>query len=167
LAVSNYDLIRAYDEDYARWLDKRGHRRPAVREGNRLPTPAEVLAVLREIPDSELEVKVGDPYVFLCPEGSGPTGPYWLRLEAPGRSSWEDETWDAFGYFTLKGDREKELLVLIALTVACGQLLIYPDSGAVAVIVDSRDDPSTVTRLLDEAANEPDEWQAFHRLRYA
>jgi hypothetical protein len=87
-------------------------------------------------------------------------------LEAPARSSWEDETWNGLGYFTMKGDWEKELLVAIALTARCGQLLIYPDTGAVAVIVDSRDDPSTVTRLLDEAANEPDECQAFHRLRY-
>jgi hypothetical protein len=166
LAVSNYDLVRAYDEDYARWLDERGHPRPAVCEGNRLPTPSEVLAVLGEIPDSELEVKVGDPYVFLCPEGSGRNGPYWLRSQAPARSSWEDETWDALGYFTVRGGWERELLVVIALTARCGQLLIYPDTGAVAVIVDSQDDPSTVTHLLDEAANEPDEWQAFHRLRY-
>src|SRR5690606_4296404 len=101
LAVSNFDLVRAYDEDYARWLDERGHPRPAVREGNRLPTPSEFLAVLGEIPDSELEVKADDPYVFLCPEGSGPNGPYWLRLEAPARSSWGDETWDALGYFTV------------------------------------------------------------------
>jgi hypothetical protein len=55
---------------------------------------------------------------------------------------------------------------VIALAAVCGQLLIYPDTGAVAVIVDSADDPATLTRLLAEADGEPDQWQAFHRLRY-
>src|SRR5262245_55360879 len=113
--MSNHDFVRAYGEDYAGWLDKHGHPRPAVRAANRLPTPAEVLAVLRAIPDSELDVGTDNPYVFLSPEGSGPSGPYWLRLEAPARSRWEDESWEERGYFTVKGDWDKELLVVMAL----------------------------------------------------
>jgi hypothetical protein len=164
LPVSNYDLVLAYTEDYAAWLDERGYQRPAVREGNRLPAPAEILAVLRAVPDSELEV--GDSYVFLSPQGSGPSGAYWLRLEAPARSSWKDESWEECGYFTVKAAYEEELPVVIALAATCGQLLIYPDTGAVPLILDGGDDPATILRLLAQADDEADEWQAFHRLRY-
>ena len=162
--VSNHDFVMAYTQDYATWLDERGYPRPAVREGNRLPAPAEILAVLRAVPGGEL--RVTEPYVFLSPRGSGPGGGYWLRLEAPAWSSWEDESWDAPDYFTITPGGEHELAVVIALAATCGQLLIYPDSGTVAMIVDSADDPAALTHLLAEADREPDQWQAFHRLRY-
>ncbi|GAA5177011.1 hypothetical protein GCM10023322_00590 [Rugosimonospora acidiphila] len=162
--MSNHDFVMAYTQDYAEWLDERGYPRPAVNEGNRLPTPAEVLAVLRAVPDSEVEVS--DPYAFLCPPGSGASGGYWLRLEAPAESSLTDESWDEPGYFLIKADYDKELTVVIALAAGCGQLLIYPDTGAVPVIVNGSDDPAAVAELLAQADDEPDEWQAFHQLRY-
>jgi len=55
---------------------------------------------------------------------------------------------------------------VIALAATCGQLLIYPDTGAVPLILDGGDDPATILRLLAQADGEADQWQAFHRLRY-
>jgi hypothetical protein len=95
-AVANDEIVVVYTDDYAAWLDECGYPRPPVREGNRLPTPPEILAALRAVPGSELVVS--DPYVHLCPRGSGRGGPYWLRLTAPGlHSSWEDGTWQGGG----------------------------------------------------------------------
>ena len=64
----------------------------------------------------------------------------------PPDGSWDEESWEGAGFFTVKGDYEHELPLVIALAGTCGQLVIYPDTGAVAVIVDSADDAATVTR---------------------
>jgi len=60
------------------------------------------------------------------------------------RSSWKDESWEAYGYFTVKAAYEQELPVVIALAATCGQLLIYTGTGAVPLIVDGGDDPARV-----------------------
>jgi hypothetical protein len=77
-----------------------------------------------------------------------------------------EESWEAGEAFTIKGGYEHELPVVIALTRACGQLLIYPDTGATPLIVDSLDDPATILRLLGQASEDPSPWHAFHQLRY-
>jgi hypothetical protein len=77
-----------------------------------------------------------------------------------------DEKWEPGGAFTIKGGYEHELPVVIALARTCGQLLIYPDTGAVPLIVDGADDAATIIQLLAQAEGGPDPWRAFHQLRY-
>jgi hypothetical protein len=159
--VSNKRFVMPYAHDYSAWLQANGYSCPVVKAGNRLPRPAEILVVLGEIPHRALEV--WGPYLFVSVQGwEG----YWLTLEAPPQGSWADESWESDGFFTIKGGVESELGVGIALAGRCGQLVIYPDSGATAIIVDADDDASEVVRLLARAEAEPDDWFAFHRLRY-
>ena len=151
-----------YTEEFAKWLRDQGYPCPLAHPSNRMPTPAEILAVLREVPDTKIEID-HHPYVSLKPRDSHA---YWLVLETPPECSWNDETWNSHEFFTIKGDREKELSLAIALTATCGQLLIYPDSGAVPIIVSNADDPVTVREFLAQADTASDPWLAFHQLRY-
>src|SRR4051794_5074240 len=102
-SVSNWDLVLAYTEEYATWLGERGHPHPPVRAGNRLPAPAEVLAVLAALPGADLEVAGRDALVL--PRGGG-TGGYELMVQAPPGTSWDVDAWDEAGSFTVKGNRE-------------------------------------------------------------
>jgi len=153
--MANWHVISAYADNFAAWLRGQGLPHPAVRPGNQIPTTAEMKWAL----------EADERLVFHYPTGDGEL---WARVEGGTRSAgliisgfdWDADRWTPGDHFFIRGS-DVLFSVLIRLCQRCGQLYLYPDSGAPAIVLDARLKPKTVARLHREACQRPDPWPYF------
>ncbi len=62
----------------------------------------------------------------------------------------------------MRGDLETELRVLMQLGHRCGQLWLYPDTGAPALVVDAALDIDEVAALYGCLVSAEDGWEQVH-----
>jgi hypothetical protein len=155
--MSNFELISAYNEEDAAWLREQGYPHPAVRPGNEMPSTADMKWALEE--DEELS--------FDYPRGEEEL--YGTNAERHGfRISgfdWDDNPSCPGEYFTVRSS-DVILAALIRLCARCGQLLLYPDSGAPSIILDAALDAEAVSELYAEAVEREDGWEYFFERMY-
>jgi hypothetical protein len=138
--MANWDFVFAYDSRATDWLAEQGLPYPAVRPGNRLPCTSEVAAAWRRH-DSDKLLLIDD-------------------------FDWNDEAYVPEDAFKLRGDELVELAVLVELCVKCGQLWMYRDTGAPAIVVDASLDLERTMRLHMMVSSCDDSWERFYREMY-
>jgi hypothetical protein len=94
--MANWDFVFPYDQRAADWLDEQDLPHPIVRQGNRLPSTAEVTAAWRQF-DTDQLLLIND-------------------------FKWDDGTYVPEDAFKLRGDLLVALRVLVRLSQDCGQL---------------------------------------------
>jgi len=79
---------------------------------------------------------------------------------------WDDDAYVPDDAFKLRGDELVELRVLVELSRKCGQLWMYPDTGAPAIVVDAWLNIDYTLRLYMEVYLAGDGWERFYRQMY-
>jgi hypothetical protein len=138
--MANWDFVVAYDARATDWLAEQGLPHPIARTGNRLPCTAEVISAWQMYDTAKLLLI--DNFV------------------------WDDDTYVPPEYFKLRGDWLVELRVLVELSSKCGQLWMYPDTGAPAIVVDALLDIDHTLRLFEELYSAEDGWERFYHAIY-
>jgi hypothetical protein len=156
--MANFDLVSSYDEEFASWLEEQGYPHPAVRSGNEMPTTADMKWALKS--EHELSFKYprdaeGELY------GEDEDG----QTFSISGFDWEEERTIPGDYFTIRGS-DVLLPVLVRLCGRCGQLLLYPDSGDPAIILDASLDAEAVAEVYAEANEQEDPWAYFFEQMY-
>jgi hypothetical protein len=156
--VANFELLSAYTQDDAAWLDCEGCPRPAVRSGNRMPTTAELRWALETGDEFEFDEPDADDEELCGTDSRGQgfaiSGFDWDR---PGAAP--DE------YVTVRGS-DVLLPALVRLAGKCGQLYLYPDSGAPPIVVEPDLDADAVAELYTEACEREDGLAYFYEQMY-
>jgi hypothetical protein len=156
--VANFELLSPYTKDDAAWLDGEGCPHPAVRSGNRMPTTAELRSALETGDEFEFDDPTADDDELYGTDSNGQgfaiSGFDWDR---PGSAP--DE------YIKVRGS-EVILPALIRLAEKCGQLFLYPDSGAPPIVVEPDLDADAVAELYAEACEREDGLTYFYEQLY-
>jgi hypothetical protein len=155
--MANFELVSAYKKEDAAWLREHGYPRPKARRGNKLPSTTDMkwaldgeVSLVFDYPDSDEEL--------YGQVGSG------SRFVIRG-FDWNDDRPPPADHFVVRG-AELILPVLIKLCERCGQLYVYPDSGAPSIILDSSLDGTAVSELYAEANEQADPWAFFFTQMY-
>jgi hypothetical protein len=158
--VSNYDMMVPYDERMASWLKERGYSCPAVAAMNRFPRKEEVIRAIEST--GRLTVENGDRKEFFAvKKGTKPGGGYEIRIHC---SNWARVGESDTDSIMMHGaNMTVQLILLEILSHICGQLLIYPDTGAPAIIVEPRMDTERIARLWEDSLKQHDCWDYFYR----
>ena len=157
--MANFDLVFPHATHYEQWLAEQGYPYPAMRQGNRLPTKGDVAWALASYPALEVEAKWSTDDMLTVVE-RGKTGSV-LSIE------WNDYgTQPGREFLTMRGEYLWEVTLLVKLCERCSQLVLYPDTGFPAVILDSGSDAHRVDTLWQEACCRPDSWSYLHELLY-
>jgi hypothetical protein len=156
--MANHDFVTPYDARMETWLHQKGYPHPTVSPGNRFPAKQEIIEAIRN--SGSLEVEDADAREFFAvkKESRASSRDYEIRIGC--------DDWDRLGEtttdsITMHGYFKVELLLLEILSHKCGQLLIYPDTGDPAVIVEPRMDVERVYQFWQDAIRQPDSWQHF------
>jgi hypothetical protein len=139
--MANWDFIVAYDSRATDWLSENKLPHPAVRPGNRLPSTAEIRRAWR----------MHDPLGI-------------LRVDD---FNWNDDQFVPEDCFRMCGDWDIELKVLAEVGKKCGQLWMYPDTGAPAIVVDSFLDIDKTLRLYKQVYAAEDGWSRLYAGLYS
>jgi len=155
--MANFELVFAYGASDAAWLQEQGYPHPAVQQGNEMPTTADMKWALEaeegfsfEYPQADEELSGEDE------AGSG--------FSISG-FDWDEDCTIPGDSFILRGSGII-LSVLIRLCERCGQLYLYPDSGAPAIVLDASLNPVAVAELYAEADDQEDAWAYFFQKMY-
>lgn len=158
--MANYDYVFAYDTRYEQWLTQQGYSHPAVQPANRLLATGDLKWALATYPSLTFDGRFtfgryiheqgNDAYV-LCIEGF----------------DWNDDMAQPGECFKVRGDPLWEFTLLVKLCQRCGQLLLYPDTGSPAVILNATNDPEQIHTLWREAYTRDDGWLYLHQKLYS
>ncbi len=156
--MANFDFVLPYDERMEAWLREKGYPYPKADPQNRFPTKEELLDAI--VSTGTLEVESAEERDFFAVR-KGTTGRgYEIRI---GCSNWDRLSKSDTDSITMHGDFFKtELLVLEILSHKCGQLLLYPDTGCPAVIVQPGMDAGRTAKLWEDSHEQADSWQYFY-----
>jgi hypothetical protein len=138
--MSNWDFVVPYDSQATDWLEEQHLPHPAVRPGNRLPSTLEIAASWRKF-DHDQSILIDN-------------------------FQWDDDNYTPSSHFKLKGDWQVELNVLTDVCTKCGQLWMYPDTGAPAIVVDESLDVERTLALYERFYSAEDGWQRFYAEMY-
>jgi hypothetical protein len=156
--MANFDLVLPYDERMEVWLRERRYPFPRATPHNRIPTKQEIIDAIESTGTHEVEC-AGERDFFAVRKGAVGRG-YEIRI---GCSNWKRLGASATDSFTMHGGFFKtELVVLEILPHKCGQLLLYPDTGSPAVIIQPGMDVERTDRIWHEAHQEDDSWTYFY-----
>ena len=141
--MANWDHVLPYDEQVWEWLESECYPHPAVQPGNRLPSSGDVKWAL---------------------SGAGIPANAFLVID-------DNFDWNNNAFIPkalrMRGESLLELRLLTKLSERCGQLLLYPDSGEVAVVVDRSLDPQLVASLREDLSSAENGWRRFFAQLYA
>ncbi|MGH7174495.1 MAG: hypothetical protein ACRELG_29870 [Gemmataceae bacterium] len=157
--MANFDLISTYTDDDAAWLREQGYPCPIVQQDNEMPTTADMKWALEAEEGLSFDYPIRsseDELYGVDEEGSG------FRIRG---FDWDEERSIPGDYFTVYGTMTI-LSVLIRLCQRCGQLYVYPDSGAPAIILDASLDSGAVAELYAEAWEQQEAWAYFFEKMY-
>jgi hypothetical protein len=126
--MANWDYIFPYTGEIKDWLDERHYPCPVPREANRLPCTAEIKWALEQLNGVRLQYPAGLDELTVSASDSG------LLLFCLHGFRWEDDSHVPDGSFQIRSMSEHQCSLLASLSSRCGQLLMWPDSGAPAVI---------------------------------
>jgi hypothetical protein len=157
--MANFDLVLPYDKRMETWLREKEYPHPEAVPHNRFPTKQEIFDAI--VSTGTLEVECAEQVDFFAVrkgiEGRG----YEIRI---GCSKWDRLGASDTDSITMHGGFFKtELVILEILSHKCGQLLLYPDTGSPAVIVQPGMDAEKTDRLWHEAHNQEDSWAYFYQ----
>lgn len=138
--MANWDLVTAFNSESADWLDgvNLPHPMPSV---SRMPTTQRMKAAWQTF----------DTAKALLIDGF----------------DWDDPDYIPGDGFKMRGNRKIQLYILKSICKYCGQLLMYPDTGEPAIIVDETIEPSSVAHFHEECNKHDDSWERFYRGQYA
>jgi hypothetical protein len=157
--MANHDFVTPYDARMEAWLEKQGFPHPKANPQNRFPTKKELFGAVAET--GALEVQFAEKREFFAvKKGTKPGGGYEIRI---GCRDWDRLGAAATDSITMHGYFQVELLLLEILSRECGQLLLYPDTGAPAVIVHSGMDTGKVYEAWTDSLKQRDCWDYFYR----
>jgi hypothetical protein len=74
--------------------------------------------------------------------------------------------WATAAYIALRYSRDWEIAIAAKLCQRCGQLVIYPDSGASAIILDENSDIEHYVYVWKQSWKQDDDWRYVHELLY-
>lgn len=155
--MANYDFVTPYDAAMAQWLKEQGYPHPIVRASNRFPAKEEIQQAIAKT--GSLEVQDAEAREFFAVKKGTERGKgYETRV---GCSDWDRLGQSSKDSITMHGSFRAELLIVEMLSHRCGQLLLYPDTGDPAVIVEPGMDVDRVFRLWKEATARADSWEHF------
>ena len=156
--MANFEILSPYTEDDAAWLGKQGCLRPAVRPNNRMPTTADLRWALEAEDEFEFDYPTADDEELHGTDrrghGFAVSGFDWDRLESA-----PDESVAVRGSDVL-------LPVLIRLAGRCGQLFLYPDSGAPPIVIEAGLDAEAIAEVYAEACDLDDGLAYFYEQMY-
>jgi hypothetical protein len=157
--MSNFNLVFAYDQRAADWLEGRGHPHAAVRPGNCVPTTADMKWALDSIEDFVFDSPSGEEELSVD-EGNG----CWMGIDG---FDWDAPNTIPGDCFYIQGGPGMFQL-LIKLCERCGQLYFVPDTGAPAIVLDASLDAATVYDLWIEVCQDHpyDAWTIFFEEMY-
>jgi hypothetical protein len=157
--MANYDFVLPYVSEFEIWLRDRGYPHPVPQPGNRFPTKQEVLDAI--VSTGTLQVDQDDEREFFAvKKGAEPGGGYEIRI---GCSDWEALGESPRDSITMHGgSMTVELMLLEMLSHKCGQLLLYPDTGAPAIIVQPGMNAEGIAELWKESCEQSDPWKYFY-----
>ena len=153
--MANYDFVFVYDQALAAWLRDEHLPHPPVAAGNRLPSTADMLWALRQQAALARDYRQDGDELWAF--GSADPKHYELLITG---FEWEHAVAvPRHGTFTMRGSIEVEVAVLTTVCRRCGQLMLYPDSGAPPVVVDAATDAQRVAAVWTAARQQPDSWR--------
>jgi len=138
--MGNWDYVFPLNQEAVDWLDGEGLPHPPLATGNRMPTTREITEAVVSLGETSDQLQID------------------LDLEQLDRIPKE--------CFKIRGDIFAELKLLAYLARSCGQLWMYPDTGGIAIIVDSSLEPDAVGRVWLDASDREDDWQFFYQQVY-
>jgi hypothetical protein len=151
--MANYDFVMPYKSEMEAWLRKNGYPHPKVNPLNRLPIRQEIFDAIASV--GWLAVEDDDSEEFFAVPKENPARSYEIRIGEGSES------------ITMHGHFKTELLIVEILSHRCGQLLLYPDTGSPAVIVQPGIDIEVTDRLWREAEQRRDSWEYFFARMYS
>jgi len=159
--MSNYDFVRPYDARMKTWLAARGYPHPNVKPRNRFPTRQELFDAIEASGTLETEgfdFDDDEEEFFAVEIGTPRSKGYEIRIQC--FDGLGESSNDAI---TMHGNIRTELTLLELLSHTCGQLLLYPDTGDPAVVVEPGMDVARVYSLWTNANRQLDPWEYFYR----
>lgn len=138
--MANWDYVFPLSQEAIDWLDGEALPHPELMSRNRMPSTREI---------SDVVASLGEI-----------SNDFQIDLDFDGLDQPEE-------CFKIRGDIFTKLKFLQKLANSCGQLWMYPDTGEIAVIVDTSLDPDAVGRVWHEASERDHDWQFFYRHVYA
>lgn len=157
--MANYNYVMPYEGWMEADLEEKGYAHPKVGPGNRFPTKQEVFDAISG--SGALEVSDAEEYEFFAQlKGTGRGGAYKIRI---GCADWDRLGQADTDSITMHGEFDTEVALLESLSHQCGQLVLYPDTGCPAVIIEPGLDVERICRLWHESVNEDDSWDYFYR----
>ena len=159
--MANFDLVFVYRREAAADFRRRKLPRPKVRRGNQMATTADLRWAVDALDDATYdELPRGDDEWSVQHSREK----YWIRI---GGFDWNNPNSIPGDSFVINGGTSPlSLAVLIKLAERCGQLLVYPDSGAPPIVIDEEMDPEAVHAIYTEFEAEPDGWELFFQEMY-
>lgn len=144
--MANWDYVFVYTQEGADALAALGVAHPTVREGNRLPTTGEVRQAIAECGDLTAEI-VGDR-LYLSEAGADG---WSLCLD---HFDWSDEANVPETHFRIRYQSLAQIKLLVLLCRRCGQLLVWPDTGDLPMVLEGTDDAATVFEQYEDASRQ-------------
>jgi hypothetical protein len=162
--MANYDFVLPYSEEFDKWLLDRGYPHPIANPGSRFPTKQEVIDAILSIGTLRVE-RAEEKEFFAVNMESNANGVYEIRI---GCSDWDSLGQSDKDSITMHGGCiGLELMLLEVLSHRCGQLLLHPDTGAPAIIVQPDMDSKGIAWLWKEACKQSNPWKYFYeKVRY-
>lgn len=159
--MANFELVFVYNREAAADFRKRGLPHPKVRRGNQMATTADLRWAIDELDFATFDDRPRGDEEWSVQHAEDE---YWIRIcgfdwDMP--NSIPGESFVIYG-----GTTKLALAILIKLAERCGQLLVYPDSGAPPIVIDEDLDADEVHTIYSEFECEPDAWNLFFQEMY-
>ena len=156
--MANHDLVFPYDARMETSLRDNRFPHPAPSPGNRFPTKQEVIDAIARSGTLRVEEEEADEF-FAVWRAPRVAGEYATRIRC--------NDWDRLGEketdsIAMHGDFRAELILIEILSHTCGQLVLYPDTGCPAVIVEPGMEVERVAALWHDALEQSDCWAYFY-----
>jgi len=161
--MANWDFVFPYDERAETWLTQHNYVHPLVLPGNRPPTTADIKSALNEQGNLILDYPNGDDDFYVFERGQE-----GFTICIRGFNWNDDNATPKESSFAIRWMGELQSTVLAALSRRCGQLSMWPDSGAPAIIFQAGDHPKVINALWNEAnQGDKDSWAYFFEQMYS
>lgn len=158
--MANFDFVMPYDARMETFLREKGYPYPKAHPHNRFPTKQELFDAISSTGTHRVECAEEADF-FVVRRGTTDKG-YEIRI---GCSNWEHLGTSETDSFTMHGGPFRtELIVLEIVSHQCGQLVLYPDTGSPAVIIQTGMDTERTAKVWEDAHTQDDSWGYFYRI---
>jgi hypothetical protein len=155
--MANFDLVLVYNEKASAEFEDRGLSHPKVGSGNEMPDANDLIWAIDalEFADYDCIPYSEDGELIVDHLKAG----YGIRIEG---FHWERRNYAPGDNFVIYGRGSLSLAILIKLCERCGQLLLWPDTGEPAIVLDATMDADAVSELHSKS----DSWDEFFEAMY-